>query len=500
MKTASVTLANWFARLFYGLAFDGTAKYVSLPAAVEAVLCGPKWSFEAWVSMASTAAGQYLLGPQGATHARVIYVPGGGGSLALGEEGVSGAEVSVPVAANVPTHVAFTYDGANLCGYKNGALVSGPTAYNFGGTYVGAASLSDSNAAYALNGTLDAVRVYARALAAAEVAQHFAGVFNNEQSLLGRWEFDENTGTTAYDLSGQGSNGTLSGSPGYVSFNPYPSRGSLWVQADLYTFTLPGGAVYRYTSADRDITIGGNTFSSLGPRIQRGKTKLTNDLSVDSIDVTIYAKPTDYLAGTTGWLEAAVAGSFDGATLLVQRFISDNWANTALGAVHQFFGLVGACSVDRGKIAMKVNSPLILLNKQMPRNLFQPSCLHTLFDSGCTLSKASFAVNCTVASGSTASSINTSTSAGASSYFDLGHITFTSGANAGLTRTVKSFTAGSPSVFSLVTAFPAAPAAGDAFTAYPGCNKLWSGDCLNKFNNQANYRGFDFIPQPETTL
>ncbi len=35
-----------------------------------------------------------------------------------------------------------------------------------------------------------------------------------------------------------------------------------FVSADMYTFTLADGTVLYYTSADQDITIGGNTYKS----------------------------------------------------------------------------------------------------------------------------------------------------------------------------------------------------------------------------------------------
>ena len=41
----------------------------------------------------------------------------------------------------------------------------------------------------------------------------------------------------------------------------------------------------------------------------------------------------------------------------------------------------------------------------------------------------------------------------------------------------------------------ALPAAGDAFTVYPGCDHT-SATCRAKFNTLTNFRGFPFVPPP----
>jgi Concanavalin A-like lectin/glucanases superfamily len=65
-------------------------------------------------------------------------------------------------------------------------------------------------------GRIDDIRVYSRALSAAEVQTDMtrpvlASVPAPTSSLVGAWAFDEGTGTTAKDASGVGNNGTLSG-------------------------------------------------------------------------------------------------------------------------------------------------------------------------------------------------------------------------------------------------------------------------------------------------
>ena len=130
----------------------------------------------------------------------------------------------------------------------------------------------------------------------------------------------------------------------------------------------------------------------------------------------------------------------------------------------------------------------------MPRNVYQPTCLHTLYDSGCTLVKNAFGTNGTVGAGSTASLINWS---GANADFQQGSITFTSGVNAGVTANGERRRGRHLADARYPLQSP--PAAGDAFTVYYGCDHT-PGTCQSKFNNLANFRGFPYVPPPQMAI
>jgi hypothetical protein len=53
---------------------------------------------------------------------------------------------------------------------------------------------------------------------------------------------------------------------------------------------------------------------------------------------------------------------------------------------------------------------------------------------------------------------------------------------------------------SLAADLPRTPSAGDSVKIVPGCDKRMSGDCKNKFNNLAGFRGCPRIPKPTDTL
>jgi len=54
------------------------------------------------------------------------------------------------------------------------------------------------------DGIIDEVRIYNRALSDAEVAEHYKGVYSDNSGLVGYWSFNEGSGDTAYDGSGNG--------------------------------------------------------------------------------------------------------------------------------------------------------------------------------------------------------------------------------------------------------------------------------------------------------
>lgn len=263
--------------------------------------------------------------------------------------------------------------------------------------------------------------------------------------------------------------------------------------ADLYTITTVAGVIYRYTGADTAITFGGNVFlSSL--KLKRGSVRLAVGLEVDTLDITVYPALSDLIGGAP-FLTALRTGALDGATLLLERAYMSVWGDTTPGAFIKFIGRISESRFGRTEARIKIKSDLELLNIQMPHNLYQTGCIHSLYDSGCGLVKASYAAASTVLTGSTTSMLLCGLTQ-VSAYFDQGTITCNSGTNSGVTRTIKSYT---PGVVNLSYPLPVIPGVADAFTAYPGCDKTQA-TCTSKFNNLVNFRGFPYVPIPETAL
>lgn len=309
-------------------------------------------------------------------------------------------------------------------------------------------------------------------------------------------------------------------------FNGYLASSNGLHMQRLYTFQLAGGGSIRLTDADFDILgnnlispnaalVNGQLYSSGGVRVDQKQSKTQAHLKVgtdtDTWTVVFMPRPVDLVTGaafpdTIGsvpFLEACQGGAFDAADLQVdEAYFSGvpTWPMPPGGLKP-----VGCKTIFAGEVAEIDNSSLFsvftindyrsLLTLQVPLQFYQGQCRFTLFDAGCQLPAASFAINGTVSAGSTQATIiaNGLPKPQGSGTYQLGRMVFTSGLNAGFQRTIKSwdgsFTLGVLNPFSFDIA------AGDTFTVYPGCNKLLTTCAL--FNNTINYGGQPFIPAPE---
>ena len=276
--------------------------------------------------------------------------------------------------------------------------------------------------------------------------------------------------------------------------------------ADLYTFALIDGTTLYYTSAGVDVTYGGHTYLSggqVGPYFEgtgggKPSFKWVRGLQVDTLQFDVI--PKDATIESVSFLIALQRGAFDGAVVTLSRAYDTSATFSAVvGIFTLFVGRVGDITCGRLKATFTINSQLELLNQNMPRNLYQSNCVNTLYDASCTLTKASYAVNGSVAASSTSSLINTTSPSNSTGYFDMGAIAFTSGVNNGVWRTVKAYVHGSPSTITLISPLPIAPATSDTFTIYPGCDKTQS-TCTSKFSNLVNFRAMPYVPENSTAV
>jgi len=267
-----------------------------------------------------------------------------------------------------------------------------------------------------------------------------------------------------------------------------------FVMADLYTFTLVGGSVLRYSSAPKAIVANGFTFA-LGPKFERSKTNTVIGTQVDELDIKIYAETTD-LIGATPWLQAAWQGQLDGALLQLERAFMPIYGDTSPGTVVLFAGRISDIDCSRTGIDMKCRSHLELLNIQMPRRLWQPSCNHVFGDAMCQFDRTSLQTSFGCLSRSTETQILSTVNPTPAGLYVQGTITGLNGANAGDSRTISGMSNGTVSV-KLV--FLSSPAVGDQFQLLPGCDRSLA-TCTNVFNNPVHFGGVPFVPTQETAV
>ena len=265
---------------------------------------------------------------------------------------------------------------------------------------------------------------------------------------------------------------------------------------ELYEITLQDDTVLRYTSCDIPIKTNGITYKPLA--IERGTTTQTNDISVDQLDVTINAGLDEMINDEQTIMQGVVAGSFEEAKLVLYRLFSPDPFSFGMGEIDSDYVLLwwlGTLNIESaGGLELKatVSSLTELLNTKFPTHLYYPPCIHTLGDVDCKIQVDAFKITGYVRSG-TRSVIQTNLSI-ADGYLTQGSICFTSGKNTGITRSIRINTAGEITV---VMPFYYVPAAGDTFYVIPACDKSMN-CCRNRFNNINHFRGYPFIPVPET--
>ena len=276
--------------------------------------------------------------------------------------------------------------------------------------------------------------------------------------------------------------------------------GGPFVMADLWAITLNGGGLVRWHSAGAPgvLAFNGHSYAK-GPGIDRGKISTKLGVEVATIDVTFAAGPSDLINGAQ-LIPFAQGRGFDGATVILYRAFLAGWDAplSVVGAVIAFSGRVTALKdVSRAKFTMTVSAWTVLLNVNMGPDVFQAGCLNTHYDANCgltpTLGTSLF--NGVVAAGAPATTAFNSNLTNADHFFDKGRIIFTSGANNGLARAVKTYLNASGAL-TFAFGFPVAPAPGDTFQAERGCLLTYA-DCQAQrtlLDAQQHFRGQPFTP------
>jgi uncharacterized phage protein (TIGR02218 family) len=271
--------------------------------------------------------------------------------------------------------------------------------------------------------------------------------------------------------------------------------------ADCFTITLADGTIARYTNTQYTVAIPQPGAPALvfvsGDILVNGlKLKQTCGIDIDEQSVDISFKPTSTIAGLP-WPIAVREGRFDGATIERARAVLTAFGGSVIGgaAVVMFHGLVATVdNIGRLSCKMTVKSMLNKLAVDMPRDIWQPGCLNMLYDGLCSLAKSANGAGGTVGADPTLTFIPWSGSA--ADTYDQGTITFESGANVGVSRTVRQSTT---SGLILSRPLDYLPTEGDGFVVYRGCDKTMA-TCKSRFNNLANFRGFPFVPPPELSM
>jgi hypothetical protein len=207
----------------FALQFDGVNDYVDLPESASLTTgFTNQITIEAWIYsdnflnasiIASGNQNDYAIASQPNGKLRVdLY----GIDAASGGAFFSKASLTT----NTWYHIAVTYNGSTETILINGQVDTARSASGTLGTSPQGEDIRIGayNASNFFRGIIDEVRIWNIARTPAEIQQHMNTTLTGSRSgLVGYWQFDEGSGTIAYDSSGHSNNGTLINGPTWIT-------------------------------------------------------------------------------------------------------------------------------------------------------------------------------------------------------------------------------------------------------------------------------------------
>lgn len=188
------------------LNFDGITNDVT----VGSFMLPAQYTISLWVKPSNAGGYRLALGKEGPGTSRIqMMVNNAVWGFVYGDG--NGVPVSGVPVVDQWQHLAVVINGTSITTYYNGYLQNTGTA----GPISGGASMfhigwnglgSDKH----YSGEIDEVRIWNVARTQEQIRQYMCQQLKgNETGLVGYWKFDEDTGSTAYDSSPNGSDGTL---------------------------------------------------------------------------------------------------------------------------------------------------------------------------------------------------------------------------------------------------------------------------------------------------
>jgi uncharacterized phage protein (TIGR02218 family) len=266
-----------------------------------------------------------------------------------------------------------------------------------------------------------------------------------------------------------------------VALKAHMARGTTTL-AWCWKVTRTDGQVFGFTSVDKDLVIAGVTYAA-ATGVTPSQIESSADLSVPNLELQ------GFLDSEAITEEDLIAGKWDGAAV---EIFEVNYADLTQGSMTLRAGVIG--QVNAGALQFTAETRGLAQALQQPiGRVYAAACGANLGDARCTVDLGPFTVTGAVTSTTSRRNFADSSRTEADDWFGTGVVTWTSGANAGVSMEVGAFAA-SGGVFTLWLPMVADIAVGDTYSAVPGCRKRRTEDCKGKFNNVVNHRGFPDVP------
>jgi hypothetical protein len=245
--------------------------------------------------------------------------------------------------------------------------------------------------------------------------------------------------------------------------------------ADLYRI-ITGAAVWTLTSADERVKYAGEWYEPVA--MGRGGITLKNELSKSNLEVRL---PLGHLLAR--FLLSAWQEQLTSLTVFRQK---DS------GTAVIWKGRLTSTLPDDASVRLVFESIYTSMRRPGLRARFQKSCRHPLYGRGCTLDPEDFAQAATVTAISGRTITVPEAALEVDGFFLAGMVKAPDGtltyvtSHTGTQLALNRLSAGLAAAFGEL-------GPGFAVTIYPGCAHNYA-TCRDKFANDDNYGGFDYIP------
>lgn len=255
--------------------------------------------------------------------------------------------------------------------------------------------------------------------------------------------------------------------------------GEVTTLATCWKLTRTDTTIMGFTDHDRDLVVSGVTYKAdtgFTPTAVAGSATL----AVDNLDI-------EGMLSSGAITEADVmAGKYDFAEVEVFQV---NYADLLQGVIKLRLGWLGEVTVKNHQFIAEVRG----LSQRLAHTLgefYSPSCRAQLGDSRCKVSMGPRTFTGTITTATSRQEFLDTARTQVAGTFTFGKITFTSGANSGLSMEVKEYTVGH---FILALPMPYTLVVGDGYSVREGCDKTFA-TCISRFSNAVNFRGEPHVP------
>ena len=236
-------------------------------------------------------------------------------------------------------------------------------------------------------------------------------------------------------------------------------------------------ASYRYTNAQKDISINGLLYTAASIRRNAIKSGTHED---DSLELELEMPFNLQMVK-----DYAYSASLPDLSLTVYRYHEDS--DPLVDWTIVWVGKVTAWTVANKKAKLRIpNIFEIVMRGSVPAVFYQSPCNNVLYDARCKVIKSTFTQVTDITSVSS-NLIGVTNDGFADNFLRAGELYIPA---RGERRLIVD------NVANLITVdFPFFEAQiGDDVELYAGCDHAYQGDCKNKYNNTLNYTGFPYVP------